>query len=233
MVMSATLPLAAAAVVQKGAISLPSGHVGASDEDRVFYFEQMVVAVKVSALLCIATKPRDYRTQPPVLLEQLVGYCAGRGAEVLRAPIRFPTGWHRQGNLEKTTGFWVQSFLSSARERFCYFERLGFRDPPVLLSLQVHADCALQFWRDALLLARALQSDWPEILTQIRPTFLEVAKNWEMRWNTTLSQAEIEHQPSADWALVSRVDRAWTAFVREYLAPFGYAMQCQSIARLL
>lgn len=215
-------------------VRLPAGNVRTMESDRVLSIGGWVVAVGISSTVYMAARPRPQPIFPSPLLEQLVGFLVGRGADVLRMDIRFPLVWHKSGSLEATAKFWAEQFLVFSRERrlfLCLPPRL---DPPIVLPVAPAARTAIEFWEEALLLAQALSSEFPNSLMRLRPEFWRVAKDWELQWNITLRCASDCSAISPDeWQLVHSADRGWANLVRHYLEPHGYLMTPDSTARLL
>jgi hypothetical protein len=77
-------PAASATPLPQGpTLNLPGGVVGVLDGGRVFAYDRWVLAVGVCPELCIVLTCASERHSPAVIREQLAGYLAACGTEVV------------------------------------------------------------------------------------------------------------------------------------------------------
>jgi hypothetical protein len=231
--MSIALAFAAAASAP-GTLTLPAGFVQVLEEQRIYAIAGWVVAVGVSSTVFLVARPRPQPPFPSALLEQLTGYLAGRGAEVIRTDIRFPLGWQQYGTSRSTIRFWLLHFMAEGWKRRLLVTIPPHKGYPIVLPLAAGAEAALHFWSEVLLLMNALAQDDPESMLKFRPTLWEVAQVWERHWGGTVEHTKKNSTVrSEDWLAVGDADRAWANVVREHLEPHGYVTRPEMMARLL
>lgn len=177
--------------------------------DRIYSVAGWVVAVGVSSHVFVAARPRPHPSFPSPLLEQLIGYLVGRGAEVVRTDIRFPLQWQEFGTLESTIRFWLRHYLEEGWKRKLFITLPPHVAYPIVLPLAAGAGAALNFWREVLVLMNALSRDNPCVMGTFHPNLWEVANMWEQHWAGTIKHtAKNSNVRPSDWAAVHDADRA-------------------------
>jgi len=226
-------PAASATPLPQGpTLTLPGGVVGVLDGGRVFAYDRWVVAVGVSTDLFLVLTCASERHSPAALREQLAGYLAACGAEVVRLHLRFPLGWHVRGSLARTIVFWAFRFvenMSISREPM-----LGTDRPRLALPIDVQATQAREEWEYVARIWRAMEEDYPAALPQLDWLLWQISQWWEVRWALILRDAEkFGYLLKKDEVDVRLCDRVWNALVRQYLVPHGYEILPATVTRLL
>jgi hypothetical protein len=218
---------------RNGIVQLPFGYVQTVEHGHIYYIDQTVVAVQVGPGLCIVSRPRDYTVSPRPLVEQLAGYCVGRGANVLRAAVRYPLAWHQKGGLRATIAYWAREVIQRDKELLLCLHMPLYRGAQIQLSSEIGAQQAQRCWTQFLWLANALEADYPDLLGELRSELARIAKRWESLWTATLNRSPEREGADVDRDLANSVDRAFASFVQAHLAATGYGLQPTTVARLL
>ena len=163
--------------------------------------------------------------------EQLAGFLFARGAEVLRAYLRFSFQRHINKGLQATVRECARRFLRDGERR-----RLLVALPPLahrryILPLSPAAENAVAFWHEALLLMDAVQQEFPSLVDKLRPLLSRAASIWEFSWNSALKKANYAEISPDEIKLINDTDRTWAALVQQHLD--GFSMQAEMTARLL
>jgi len=226
-------PAANATPLPQGPIlSLPGGVVGVLDAGRVYAYDRWVMALGVCPELFIVLTCVSERQVPAVLREQLAGYLAACGAQIVRLQLRFPLGWHVRGDLDRTVGYWVFRFvenMSIALEPSFAIDRPRLALPVDVLAAQAHEEWDLvgKIWR-------TMEEEFPGAMPHLNSFLWEISHAWEIRWALILRDAvQYGYISAADQVVVERCDRAWTAVIGRYLVPSGYEVLPATMARLL
>ena len=213
-------------------LALPGGVVGVLNAGRVFAFDRWVVALGVSPDLFIVLTCAGERHSPPALREQLAGYLAACGADVVRLQIRFPLGWHVCGSLARTTVYWIFHYvgiMSISME-----PRLGNDRPRLALPIAGQATEARDEWLWLGRVWQAMEDELPAALPQLDWLLWEISHRWEVRWSLILRDAEqFGYLLPGDRTHIELCDRAWITLIERYLVPHGYLPRPATTARLL
>ena len=214
-------------------LRLPAGNLGVLDRGRLFFYNQWVVAVGLSANVFLVSRARDERYVPGRLLDQLLGYLAACNCEVIPVDFRFPLVWRRNSSFPAVQNLWAAQFFTES-DRLLFLVQLPYPNQAMIsLPLKNIAEEGAIYWRAAGLVADAMLDDLPPE-NSLRPMLARISAAWELRWNTLLNQlTEQDSIMPEDREWIQWCDHAWSAVVRTHLEPFDYEMQAASLARLL
>jgi hypothetical protein len=213
-------------------LTLPAGVVGVLNAGRVYGYDRWLMAVGVCPDLFIVLTCVSERQVPAVLREQLAGYLAACGVQVVRLRLRFPVGWHVRGSLARTLVFWI--FRCVENLSISLPPRLGIDRPRLALSIRGQAEQAQEEWEWLGRIWRSMEDEFPAALPQLDSLLWEISHGWEVRWALILRDAvQYGYISAADQADVERCDRAWIMLIQRYLVPRGYKVLPTTMARLL
>jgi hypothetical protein len=96
------------------------------------------------------------------------------------------------------------------------------------------AERACQEWEWVRMIWDSLKVEHPQILAALVNLLWDTAHRWELRWALKLRDAErFDRISVSERRQIERCDHVWAGLIRDYLAPHGYEMLPDTIARLL
>ena len=213
-------------------LELPAGDAGVTNRGSVFFHGRWIMAVAISDEVVLVVQNCPERRVPLALREQLTGYLACLGCQVLRVRIRFPLEWHNPGNLVATLVFWAERFLDGLT--ISLEADLSRARPRLALPVDILARYARREWEQVWAVWSAFGSMYPGLLPQISSLLAIVVRRWELHWALQLRDAEKRDDVTRlDRAEVEACDRTLASIVRLYAEPFGYRMLPPTTMRLL